>query len=301
MRSIIRPGRLNRLVIAAVVLAFAAGALFVGAPWLQRLRADAALAGANAHIARADSLMSGMDVTGQAADSFSSLDGIAQAHDALAAAGPALDRAANEVRQARDAAGAASGLSLLPGWYRDYLGKKRDVAVARLDQIGKLKQAAAALEQLYGAGAVIFQAQQQMDQLTGQLQTAVTQIHADPEQAQATLTRLAQAMRAVRKQLDGARAGNDFDLLAQMSQSVGDTADAAEAAAGFAGAVASGDQSRAESAAQILETKLMGIGASADRLSRWQALNVTPLVDEIQELQSRQYGLDREAARLYRP
>ncbi len=293
----------NKIIIksALAALALTAGALLLGLPRLQQLRANASLADANTHIEQADSLMSGIDVTEEANVSFSSPDAIKQAHDALAAAGPTLDQAAAEVSQARDEADSASGLSLLPGWYRDYLGKKRDTAAARLDQIDRLKQAAAALEQLYGSGAVIFQAQQDIDRLTGQMETAVGQIQANPGLAQSTLAQVAQSMRAVQKQLDAARTGDDFALLEQLSRFAGSSAATADAAAGFADAVASGDQARAGSAAQTLESRLAAVGAGADRLMRWQAVYVMPRIQEADELQARQNELDQEAAALFQP
>lgn len=300
MRNFIPTGRLGRLAAAAAALALAATALVLGTPWLQQLRANAALTGANTRIARANTLMSSMDVIEQDAG-FSSLDGIRQAHGALAATVPALDQAANEVRQARDEAGAASGLSLLPGWYRDYLGRKRDAASIRLEQIDLLRQAASSLEQLYAAGAVIFQAQQQLDQLTGQLKTAVGQMRADPEKSRDTLKQVARSMRQIQKQLDDEKARDDFDLLTQLSQSAGAAADTAGAAAAFAGALAAGDQARAQGSAKTLVTKLASMGASADPLARWQAEYVTPRIREAAELQTRQDELDQEAARLYQP
>ena len=292
----------NKIIIISALAAVALTAVvLLGLPRLQQLRANSALASANAHIARADSLMSGIDVPATAAASFSSLDGINQARGALADADASLGKAATEVNQSREEAAAACGLSLLPGWYRDYLGRKRDAAGLRLRQIDKLRQAADRLGQLYTAGPVIFQAQQDIDRLTGQLETAVGQIQATPAQTQSALTQIAQSLRGVQKQLDDQQARAHLDLLAQMSQEVGNEAGAADAAAQFAGAVAAGDQGRAGSAAQALEQKLLAIGAGADDLSRWQSRNIGPLLDEAGNLQAQEKELDREAAGLYRP
>ncbi|MHB8142595.1 MAG: hypothetical protein ACYDGX_02895 [Thermoleophilia bacterium] len=292
----------KKLIIVFVLAAVAlAAALPLGLPRLQQLRANSALASANAHIARADSLMSGIDVPATAAASFSSLDGINQARGALTDADASLGKAATDVNQSREEAAAACGLSLLPGWYRDYLGKKRDAASLRLQQIDKLRQASDKLGQLYTAGPVIFQAQQDIDRLTGQLETAVGQIQATPTQAQSALTQIAQSLRGVQKQLDDRQAKAHFDLLAQISQEVGNEAGAADAAAQFAGAVATGDQGRARTAAQTLEQKLLAISAGADDLSRWQSRNIDPLLNEAVDLQAQEEELDREAASLYRP
>ncbi len=288
-------------IISALAAVALTAVMLLGLPRLQQLRANSALASANAHIARADSLMSGIEVPATAATSFSSLDGINQARGALADADASLGKAATEVNLSREEAAAACGLSLLPGWYRDYLGKKRDAAGLRLQQIHMLRQAADKLGRLYAAGPVIFQAQQDIDRLTGQLETAVGQIQATPAQAQSALRQIAQSLRGVQKQLDDQQAKATFDLLAQMSQQVGNEAGAAEAAAQFASAVAAGDQGRAGSAARTLEQELLAIGAGADALSRWQSRNIDPLLNQAGDLQAQEEKLDREAAGLYRP
>jgi hypothetical protein len=55
----------------------------------------------------------------------------------------------------------------------------------------------------------------------------------------------------------------------------------------------------AQSAAQLLEANLLNIGASSFDLNRWQALNIKPLLDEYEGLQSQAQELDAETAVLY--
>ncbi len=105
-------------------------------------------------------------------------------------------------------------------------------------------------------------------------------------------------MRAIQQQLDQRRARTGLDLLTDLSQKVSGVADVADLASRVAAAVASGSQSQAEASAQALVTRLLGLKATTDDVDRWMILNIDPLLNGYDQMQTEAKQLDSQAKAL---
>lgn len=278
---------------AAVILA---GWLFF--PQLQTVRANSHLAAANSSVRQANRLVASIDADALKTARFSSVNEIHQEQNLLDQYSRQLHRAGSEIRQADAEASSAAGLARLPGGYRNYLQEKASVAQLRLKQIGNLQKAVAKLKQLYGSGDVIFQSLNDMDRLLGQLQAAIAELQANPDAARTSLENVSKSMRAIQQQLDQRRAQTGLDLLTDLSQKVSGDADVADLASRVAAAVASGSQSQAEASAQALVTRLLGLKATTDDVDRWMILNIDPLLNGYEQMQTEAKQLDSQAKAL---
>ena len=279
---------------AAVILA---GWLFF--PQFQTVRANSDLAVANASIGQANRLVASIDTDALKTAGFSSVNEIHQEQSLLDQYSRRLNWAGSEIRQADAEASSAAGLARLPGGYRNYLQAKAAVARLRLKQLGNLQEAVAKLKRLYGSGNVIFQSLNDMDRLLGQLQTAISELQANPDAARTSLENVSKSMRIIQQQLDQRRAQTGFDLLTDMSQEVSGDADVADLASRVAAAVATGSQSQAEASAQALVTRLLGLKATTDDVDRWMILNIDPLLNGYDQMQTEAKQLDSQAKALH--
>ncbi len=281
---------------AAVILA-GGGWLFF--PQFQTARANNDLAAANSSIRQANRLVASIDVGALKTAGFSSVNEIHQEQNLLDQYSRHLNRAESEIRQADREASSAAGLARLPGGYRNYLQKKTSVARLRLKQIGNLHKAVAKLKQLYGSGDVIFQSLNDTDRLLGQLQTAIAELQANPDAARTSLENVSKSMRTIQQQLDQRRAQTGFDLLTELSQKFSGDADVADLASRLAAAVASGSQSQGESSAQVLVARLLELKSTADDVDQWMILNVVPLLNGYDQMQTQAKQLDNQAKALH--
>ncbi len=284
--------------IALLVVAIAAAGWF-GFGWIQVKRADAALNSANSHIEAADALMAQIDVENLGQESFTSLENINLAAEATRAMPALIDEAVSEIRTAGDEAGSAAGMTLLPQWYRQYLEKKQETAGVRVQQLAVLGETADRLQQLYAAGPLVFSSTQEMDRLFGQFQAAMARVQSASGEAGATLRQVSQSFTQVQAGLDQARAANDFEVLAELSQIAEKNAELSALAAQLADAAGAGDQAAAQQAASQLEERLLTASVGVNTIDSWRQARIKPLERENQSLQSQEDSLDQEAASLF--
>ena len=254
---------------------------------------------ANSHIVKADDIMTKIEINQLSRDRFTSLDNINRAAAALQDMKPLLGEAATEVKDAGDEMASAAGLPMLDDSYRAYLGKKQETAAVRRRQLDSLASRVDRLDQLYGAGPVVFNSIQEMDRLLGQLEASMGMVQSSPGEAGASLSQTSASFSQVQKQLDQAYSQSRFELLAELSKTTSDDADLAALGAQLAGAAEVGDQGRAQQIAVQIESKLMAISAGVDPLDSWWQEQINPLQQEYADLQSQQESLDAEAAALY--
>ncbi|MFA6002291.1 MAG: hypothetical protein WC828_09325 [Thermoleophilia bacterium] len=272
---------------------------WLGIPFVQAERANTKLASANNHIEEANMLMSRIEADKLGADTFSSLENINVAREAVAGAEPLLKQAMDSVRSASIDARSAASLSTISPDYRDYLLKKAEIADLRGQQLQVLADTVAQLGNLYEAGTVVFTSLDEMDKLLGQFQVAMSMVQSNPAQASTTLKQTSQAMLQVKQQLDDGYAATGFNLLSAMSRSVNDYADLSSLAAQLADAAGAGDQTQAQAAAIELERKLMSTGSARTELENWWQSEIKPRETLYRDLQAQMETLDEEAAGLY--
>ncbi len=284
------------LVFAVLLLALLA---WLALPRVQSARAGSMLEEANGHIADANASLEQLDFDLLSIEGFTSLDGITKAGQSLSGAGELIQASAADISEASAVVESASGLRLLPGWYREYLGIKLEIAGLRAQQLEIMMDASTRLEGLYGAAPLIFQSMSEMDRMLGQLEAAIAITQDDPQTASVELSDIAASMRSIQQQLDDLHQQSGFDLLENMSRNVADNAALAEAAGALADAVASGDQGRVQQQAGVLEQQLLDTTVGVDYLDLWLKTQLRPLKKDYDELQEKQVELDARAAALY--
>lgn len=281
-----------------IVIALAIGGWF-GLGWLQIKRADSSLADANAHIEEANRLMAAIKVEELGPESFSSLDNINRAAEAVVAMLPLIEQAATDVRAAGEESGSAAGMPLLPDWYSSYLQNKQKTAEARGRQLATLSETANRLRELYAAGPLVFSSVQEMDRLFGQFQAAMGKIQTSPGEATAMLAQVAASFAEVQKQLEESFAQTGFEILPDLSKTAADNAELARLAARLADAAGAGDQAKAQQVASQLEEKLLATSISGDAIGAWWQQQIKPLEQDYKEVQTEEEELDADAAALY--
>jgi len=294
----------SRYLLKAVFILLVAGValtlgFWLGIPFVQAERANTKLASANNHIEEANLLMSRIEADKLGADTFTSLENINMARETVAGAEPLLKQAAGSVREASRDARSAANLSSISPDNRDYLLKKAEIADLREQQLLVLEDTVAQLDDLYEGGTVVFTSLEEMDRLLGQFQVAMSMVQSNPTDASAALKQTSQSMLQVKQKLDDGYAATGFNLLATMSQSVGDYADLSSLAAQLADAAGAGNQTRAQAAAIELERKLMSTGGARNELKNWWQSEINPRETLYRDLQARMETLDEEAAGLY--
>ncbi len=288
------------ILLAATALMVLAAIAWFTLPWFQARRADSLLVDANGHIENANRVMADIGIDLLSLEGFTSLEGIDKAREAVAAARPRLEESAAEVDRAAAAADKGAGLARLPGWYANYLRKKREVAELRGQQLQILQDAADKLEELYQAAPLMFQSMEEMDRLLGRFESAMDTTQDDPSGAAATLDDISRSMRAIQQQLEDLFAQSGFILIQRMADNVRDNAELAEQSKLLADAVASGNQAMVQQTASDLENHLMKTDIGIDYLQLWLDTEIKPLKIDYEKLQSRQQQLDEEAAELCR-
>ncbi len=290
--------RLRLIVIALGVAAVAAAGWFA-LPRVQEMRADARLSSANAHIDTSNQYISQVLPAAMSAAAFGSQDNISQARDAVAAALPLVAQAQQESSAAANDAGAAANYWRLPSWYRDYLSSKQQAADLRTAQAQTLTKTLGQLQLLYGNGATVFQADQDLDRLLGQFQVADAKVQSDPSAARAELDQVAASLRSVQQRLQDAYNSNGFELLGWLAEAAGSHADLAELSSQMADAAAAGDQGRAQTVAQQIQAKLGEIAGNSHDLDYWLQTTITPLRNDFENQQRQEEQLDAKAAAIY--
>lgn len=294
----------KRFLLRTLAIFFIAGGalalgLSLGIPFVQNERANSKLADANNHIEEANLLMSRIEADKLGADTFTSLENISTAREAVAGAGPLLKQATDSVREASRDARSAAGLSSISPDNRDYLLKKAEIADLREQQLLVLEDTVSQLGNLYEGGSVVFTSLEEMDMLLGQFQVAMSLVQSNPAEASATLKQTSQSMLKVKQELDGGYLATGLNLLTAMSQSVGEYADLSSTAAQLADAAGAGDQTRAQAVAIDLEKKLMTTSGARNELENWWQSEIEPRETLYRDLQAQMESLDEEAAGLY--
>lgn len=282
-----------------LLAALVAAAVWLALPRIQVMRADALLNEANASITEANELLSGVDLKAVSYGNFVSLENIRQTSEVLSTSVPVIDEAIARIDDAIAKSDEAASLSSMPQWYRDYLGKKRQVATLRREQLETMKEAVGKLQSLYGDGDVIFTTIEEMDRLWGQVEYNLGILQSSPSEAGAGLKQAAASMRQLQGQLDGRFQQTGFELLDELADSVDSNAKLAELAGQLADAVAGGSQSQAQEAAVAVEAQLMETTDTSSFIELWLSARVKPLIDDFLELQEEQEELDDEAAELF--
>jgi hypothetical protein len=282
---------------AALVLAGAVTWLVL--PQVQEWRADALLSEANGHMEKANEAMARIDIDMLDLQSLTSLEAIEAAGGAVVAAGPLLEESAAETALAMNAVSRGEGFPRLPGWYSQYLGKKRETAEARERQVQILQQASDRLSLLYPEAPLIFRSMQEMDRLLGQFQAAMASTQSDPGGSSASLAQIAASMRDIQHQLESRYSESGFNLLERMADNVKDNAEMVEQTKALADAVATGDQAQVQQASDAMQKLLMETDVGIDYLELWFNIELKPLKHDYDELQSRQHQLDEEAAEIF--
>lgn len=282
-----------------VAIAVLAAASWLLVPRIQTMRADAMLGESNRHVESANSLMAQAEATSLMSQNLTSQDNINHAREAVEAALPLFAEASAEVDSARQGAESASGLVLLPEWYREYLEIKAETAGLRGQQLKLLDEISRELIKLYEVGPLVFQSLADMDRLLGQLSSSSALINDNPEAAGVTLVQTATSMRAIQQQLDSRYQETGFSLLSQLAADVGDNAELAELSAALAAAVSGGDQAQAQEAAKQLQDALLTTSIGVNYLEAWLSQNIDPLKEEYLQLQLEQEDRDHQAAAAY--
>jgi len=267
--------------------------------WLQESRANNLLSHANSHIERANEVMAEMEVDRLGSESFTSLNSITRATDAIESMKPLLEQAASEINDAQKDTATAAGFPLLDGWYSDYLLKKQETAGIRMQQLEILAETIGTQQQLYSVGPVIFSSVQEMDRLFGQFQDALSKVQSSPSEAGSSLGQISQSFSQIQTQLDKAYAKTGFEIIPELSKTASDNAELAGLAAQLADAAGTGDQARAQQVAIDLEAKLLSTSLNGNTVELWWQQQIEPLEQEYADLQSRQVELDAEAAAIY--
>jgi hypothetical protein len=268
-------------------------------PWIQTQRADAVLTSANQHIDDANELVTQVRIEALTSASFSSLENINLALEAVTASRSLFEKAQQESAQAATETSSAAGYARLPSWYSEYLLKKHQIAELRSRQAQTLIETVDRLQPLYENGQLIFETDQEMDRLLGQFQQANAKVQSDPGEAIMELEQVATALRSVQQRLQTGYESSGFELLDRLALNAGNQADLAELSGQLADAASAGDQARAQTIAQQLETKLLEISTSQNTLDSWKEERLTPLKNEYEALQAEEERLDAEARELF--
>lgn len=293
------PAKRYSIPVLLLALALVAAGIWLAWPSIQVSRADRLIAEANEEIAAANEALSSVDLNAISLESLISIASIEQTRDSLDSSLPAIADAKARVQAAAAAVDQAAGLSRLPQGYYDYLDHKREITGLRIEQMETLEELIGELQKLYGDGDIIFSAVEEMDRLWGQVEYNLQMVQSSPAESAAGLNQAATSMRELQGRVDARHKESGFELLATLSESIGENARLADFAKALADAVAAGDQAGAQQAAVALESQLLETTDTSGFVDMWIQYSLKPDVGDFKDLQEEQEDLDAEAAELF--